>query len=71
MLRILAIDFGERRIGLAISDPLGITAQGLPTIDTRKTKDFLSFIQNVIQEKSVKGGGGNAQEYGRQHRLQR
>lgn len=53
MLRILAIDFGERRIGLAISDPLGITAQGLPTIDTRKTKDFLSFIQNVIQEKKV------------------
>jgi putative Holliday junction resolvase len=53
MTRILAIDFGERRIGLAISDPLGITAQGLPTIDTRKTKDFLSFIQNLIQEKEV------------------
>ena len=53
MTRILAIDFGERRIGLAISDPLGITAQGLPTIDTRKTKDFLSFIQNLIKEKEV------------------
>jgi putative Holliday junction resolvase len=53
MTRILAIDFGERRIGLAISDPLGITAQGLPTIDTRKTKDFFSFIQNLIQEKEV------------------
>ncbi len=53
MARILAIDFGERRIGLAISDPLGITAQGLPTIDTKKTKDIFSYIQNVIKEKKV------------------
>jgi len=53
MTRILGIDFGERRIGLAISDPLKITAQGLPTIDARKTKDVLSFIQNIIREKGV------------------
>jgi len=53
MSRILSIDFGERRIGLAISDPLGITAQGLPTIDTRKTKDILSYIQSIIEEKKV------------------
>lgn len=53
MARILAIDFGERRIGLAISDPLGITAQGLPTIDTRKTKDVFSHIKNLITEKRV------------------
>jgi putative Holliday junction resolvase len=31
--RILAIDPGDRRVGLAVSDPLGITAQGLPTLD--------------------------------------
>ena len=30
--RILALDLGKRRIGLALSDPLGITAQGLPTL---------------------------------------
>jgi putative Holliday junction resolvase len=53
MTRILAIDFGERRIGLAISDPLGITAQGLSTIDTRKTKDVLDYIQSIIKEKKV------------------
>jgi len=29
--RILALDLGKKRIGLAISDPLGITAQGLPS----------------------------------------
>jgi putative Holliday junction resolvase len=55
MGRILAIDFGERRIGLAISDPLGITAQGLPTIDTRKTKDVFSHIQALIKDKNVTG----------------
>jgi len=53
MSRILAIDFGERRIGLAISDPLGITAQGLPTIDTKKTKDVISGIVKTIQERNV------------------
>ena len=31
-MRILGIDYGDSRVGLAISDPLGITAQGLETI---------------------------------------
>jgi putative Holliday junction resolvase len=53
MSRILAIDFGERRIGLALSDPLGITAQGLPTIDTRKIKDVFGYIRNLVVEKEV------------------
>lgn len=53
MSRILAIDFGERRIGLALSDPLGITAQGLPTIDTKKIKDVFGFIGNLVTEKGV------------------
>jgi putative Holliday junction resolvase len=53
MPRILAIDYGERRIGIAISDPLGITAQGLSTIDTRKIKDVFSHIKNLITEKKV------------------
>ncbi len=35
MHRILALDIGERRIGVAVSDPLGITAQGVETIQTR------------------------------------
>jgi putative Holliday junction resolvase len=53
MSRILAIDWGERRIGIAVSDPLGITAQGLPTIDTKKTKDVYSFIKNLVEDKQV------------------
>jgi putative Holliday junction resolvase len=51
--RILGIDFGERRIGLALSDPLGITAQGLPTLDTKETKDVFTYIENIIKEKNV------------------
>jgi putative Holliday junction resolvase len=39
--RILAIDYGARRIGLAVSDELGVTAQGLPTLHrTNKRNDF-------------------------------
>jgi putative holliday junction resolvase len=39
--RILAIDFGLVRVGLAISDALGLTAQGLPTlVRTNKNADF-------------------------------
>jgi len=36
--RILGIDYGERRIGLAISDPTGIIAQPLPTLTRRAGK---------------------------------
>jgi putative Holliday junction resolvase len=42
--RILAVDPGERRVGLAISDPLGITAQGLPTFD-RKSGDIFAHLR--------------------------
>lgn len=35
--RILALDLGKKRIGMAVSDPLGITAQGLPNL-VRTTK---------------------------------
>lgn len=40
-VRILGLDVGNRRIGVAVSDPLGITAQGLETIQRQnKRKDF-------------------------------
>jgi len=39
--RILGMDVGARRIGLAISDPLGITAQGLETLHRQnKRRDY-------------------------------
>ena len=38
MARILAIDFGERRIGLALSDPTRTIATPLPTLQRRRGK---------------------------------
>jgi putative Holliday junction resolvase len=42
--RILALDLGKKRVGLAISDPLGITAQGLPNLNrTNKRADLAAL----------------------------
>ncbi|MCF6157460.1 MAG: Holliday junction resolvase RuvX [wastewater metagenome] len=53
-MRILGIDYGEKRIGIAISDPLGITAQGLPTIECTHREEDLKKIANIVREKDVK-----------------
>jgi putative Holliday junction resolvase len=50
--RVLAIDPGERRVGLAVSDPLGITAQGLPTFD-RRTGALTEHIEKLAREYEV------------------
>lgn len=50
--RILALDPGERRVGMAISDPLGITAQGMETFD-RKTGNLLEHLAEVIDRYGV------------------
>lgn len=52
-MRILAIDPGDRRIGLAVSDELGITAQGLETFDVAGGVDFLEFVEGLIDELGV------------------
>ena len=46
-MRILALDFGERRIGVALSDPLGMLASPLTTIE-RATPDTDSAIGAVL-----------------------
>jgi len=51
--RILGLDVGSRRIGLAISDPLGITSQGLETLQ-RQNKSFHFYdLEQVIREHRV------------------
>ena len=51
--RILALDLGKKRIGLAISDPLGITAQGLPNlVRARKRTDF-ALLEQIVRERQV------------------
>ena len=47
MLRILAFDVGEKRIGVAVSDPLGITAQGIETY--HRTEDLEQDIAHLIK----------------------
>ena len=48
--RILAIDYGSRRMGLAVSDLLGITAQGIETLQRRnKRTDFARLGQTIRQ----------------------
>jgi putative Holliday junction resolvase len=48
--RIMAIDFGSRRIGLAVTDELGMTAQGLSTLHrTNKRNDFDHLRRTIKQ----------------------
>lgn len=51
--RILALDLGKKRIGLAISDPLGITAQGLPNLVRTNKRTDLAVLQQLIAEREV------------------
>lgn len=48
-MRIVGIDFGTKRIGMAMSDELLITAQGLDTIQRRELKSDLGAIKNIIE----------------------
>ncbi len=52
--RILGLDVGSRRIGVAVSDPLGITAQGLETLERRNKRHDFEHLQKVIREYGVK-----------------
>ncbi len=51
--RILALDLGKRRIGCAVSDPLGITAQGLPTYTRGNIREDRAFMQQLATEWDV------------------
>jgi len=51
--RILALDVGSRTIGLAISDPLGITAQGLETIRRKNKRTDLQALEAVLRRYEV------------------
>jgi putative Holliday junction resolvase len=50
---ILAIDYGDKRIGLAVSDPLGIAAHGLDTIEKKGDGAELDRIAEIVEERSV------------------
>ena len=47
MRRVLALDVGDRRIGIAVSDPLGLTAQGLETY-TRAIDNEAADVAHIL-----------------------
>ncbi|MCC8161328.1 MAG: Holliday junction resolvase RuvX [Oscillospiraceae bacterium] len=49
-MRILGIDYGDARVGVAVSDMLGFTAQGVRTIKNQGIKKLLSELKTIIDE---------------------
>ena len=49
----MGLDYGERRIGVALSDPLKIIARPLITIDKKKINDYFSKILEIINNNNV------------------
>ncbi|MCA9440710.1 MAG: Holliday junction resolvase RuvX [Candidatus Omnitrophica bacterium] len=52
-VRILALDVGTVRVGVAISDPLGLTAQPLPTIQRKPDRAFFEGLAALIDEYEI------------------
>lgn len=50
MARILCIDYGGKRTGIAVTDPLKIIASGLTTVDTR---ELIPFLKKYFQAETV------------------
>ncbi|GIM52752.1 putative pre-16S rRNA nuclease [Capnocytophaga cynodegmi] len=50
MSRILAIDYGSKRCGIAVTDPLRIIASGLTTV---ATDELITFLKKYISEEKV------------------
>ncbi|MDR7870043.1 MAG: Holliday junction resolvase RuvX [Tissierellaceae bacterium] len=54
MERVMGLDVGDKTIGVALSDPLGITAQGITTIIRESNKKDYEAIEELINEYSLK-----------------
>lgn len=55
-MRILGLDYGSKTVGVAVSDPLGLTAQGIETIwrkEENKLRQTLARIEQLIKEYQV------------------
>jgi putative holliday junction resolvase len=51
--RILALDVGKKRIGLAVSDELGLTAQGIDTLQRRRIREDLSQLKAIATQWNI------------------
>ena len=55
-MRVMGLDYGSKTVGVAISDPLGITAQGIETIERKeenKLRRTLARIEELVKEYEV------------------
>jgi putative Holliday junction resolvase len=52
-MRILSIDYGSKRVGVAVCDELGLTAQGLATIVRKNNKQVLEALARLISDYGV------------------
>ena len=52
-MRILAVDWGERRVGLAVSDPTGVIATPLPTLAVAGREDALARVAAAAAEQEA------------------
>jgi len=53
-MRILGLDIGSKRIGVALSDELGIISRGLPTIERKNDEEIERHLRNIILKEEVK-----------------
>jgi len=53
-VRVVCLDVGKRRIGVAVSDPLDITAQGVTTIETRGTENDIALVKEICAQYHTK-----------------
>jgi putative Holliday junction resolvase len=49
----MAIDYGKKRVGLAVTDPLGIISQPFLTLEIKSQKKLIQRLKFIIQENSV------------------
>lgn len=49
-MRIMGIDYGDSRVGIAVSDPLGFTAQGVQTLQNKGKKKLSAEILEVLEK---------------------
>ena len=54
LMRIMGLDIGSRTIGVAVSDELGITAQGLKTIRRKSFQEDIEELTGIIRQFDVK-----------------
>lgn len=53
MSRILGVDWGERRVGIAVSDPTGLIARSLPTLEVRSEEEAAAAVTETARREEA------------------